>query len=433
MQEPRETPVIAQQIAVLSESASALAQRGQHDDAAKVYERILEIAPYNEPALGFLTTRAFESNDTDRCLALLERAIQARPERPRTYLNLAMVYKARTDFPAALQAVDKALQLKPEFPNALLQKGAILEDMGQEAEALRAYALALKQAPALRQPEQVPAHMRRYALRGNELVTLAKLKLLDAALNALRDGHAPDELRRIEEFADIYAGRRPPRYQHAAQRPSFLYFPDLEPRPFYERSAFPWFPALEAATDEIRAELLTVMQEPGVLKPYVDIDATNAAQWTELNKSLQWSAFHLYKAGARVEENCRRCPATAAAVERLPLPRTPGHSPEVFFSILKPGTHIPPHFGLGNYKVAVHLPLVVPADCAIRVGNETRGWEVGHCLAFDDSFKHEAWNRSGEARAVLILDAWNPQLTELEREAAVALLDVAREVEALSS
>jgi aspartate beta-hydroxylase len=420
---------MAQQVAILSESAAELVRRGQPDDAAKVYERIHEIAPYNLGALDFLTTRAFEQNDLERCLQLLERVCQVNPNRPRTHLNLAVVYRARADFPAALQAIDQALQLRPVFPNALLHKGAILEDMGREQEALKAYFRAFLQSPSLRIPAETPPHLRQLAAHGNELVAQATLKRLDAALAPIRAGHSSNVLRRIEEFVDIYLGRRPPQYAHVGQRPTFLYFPGLEPRPFFEREAFDWCAGLESATAEIRAELLAVLQEPDQLRPYVDIAGADAAQWTTLNKSLNWSSFHLYKAGQRVEENCRRCPATLAAVEELPLARTPGHSPEVFFSILKPGTYIPPHFGLANYKVAVHLPLIVPPDCAIRVGNETRGWQEGRCLAFDDSFRHEAWNNSGELRAVLILDAWNPQLSAPERSAVAALLSAIQETE----
>lgn len=429
MQDQRDTPALAQQVAILSESAAELLRRGQRDEAAEVYERIFEVAPYNLGALDFLTTRAFEQNDMERCLQLLERACQVNPNRARTYLNMAMVYKTRTEFPAALQAVEKALQLRAVFPNALLHKAAILEEMGQEQEAAKAYFQAFKQAPALRQPGQIPPHMRQLALRGNELVTVTTLKLLDAALASIRAGQSGEELLRLDEFVDLYLGRRQPQYLHAAQRPTFLYFPGLEPRPFFERQEFDWSPGLEGATAEIRAELLEILKGPDQLKPYVDISAADAAQWTTLNKSLQWGSFHLYKAGERVEENCRRCPATVAAIEKLPLAHAAGHSPEVFFSILKPGTHIPPHFGLANYKVAVHLPLIVPADCAIRVGNETRSWDEGRCLIFDDSFKHEAWNNSGELRAVLIVDAWNPQLSALERSGVTAVLGVIREFE----
>jgi len=106
-----------------------------------------------------------------------------------------------------------------------------------------------------------------------------------------------------------------------------------------------------------------------------------------------------------------------AVIETLDLAAAPPHTPEAFFSILKPGTHIPPHFGLSNLKLAVHLALLIPASCGIRVGAETRHWEEGKCLIFDDSFEHEAWNRSAELRAVLIVEAWNPGLSGVEREA----------------
>lgn len=419
------TPVIAQQVAILIESAAELVRRGQPDDAATVYERIIQVAPYNLQALDFLAMRAFERGDTDTCLQLVERARQANPERPKTYLDLSIVHMTRGEHELALEVIDKGLRLKPVFPYAMLQKGAVLEEMGHEQEALQAYFQAFKWAPGLR---QTPEQMGELALRGDRLIKQASLKILDAALQTVRSSHGPDELHRIEEFVDLYLGRRSPQYLHAAQRPSFLYFPGLAPRPFFEREEFDWCGGLEAAAADIRAELEGLLQSPETLKPYVDIDAPDTAQWAGLNKSLQWSSFHLYKAGEKIEENSRRCPATLAAVEKLPLPRMPGHTPEVFFSILKPGTHIPPHFGLGNHKLAVHLPLIVPPDCAIRVGNETRNWEAGRCLIFDDSFRHEAWNKSGELRAVLILDIWNPQLTEPERTMVSAALDVTREL-----
>jgi aspartyl/asparaginyl beta-hydroxylase (cupin superfamily) len=70
---------------------------------------------------------------------------------------------------------------------------------------------------------------------------------------------------------------------------------------------------------------------------------------------------------------------------------------------------------VSNIRAVVHLPLIVPQDCGFRVGAETREWEVGKAFAFDDTIEHEAWNRSSEPRAVLIIDAWNPYLTEDER------------------
>ena len=90
---------------------------------------------------------------------------------------------------------------------------------------------------------------------------------------------------------------------------------------------------------------------------------------------------------------------------------------ELFFSRLKPGTHIPPHFGIANNRVTIHLPLIVPGDCEIRVGTEMHAWREGEIFAFDDSFEHEAWNRSSADRVVLIFESHHPDLSPDERRA----------------
>jgi aspartyl/asparaginyl beta-hydroxylase (cupin superfamily) len=112
---------------------------------------------------------------------------------------------------------------------------------------------------------------------------------------------------------------------------------------------------------------------------------------------------------------CAKAPKTAALVESLPLCRIPGRAPAVFFSILKAGKHIPPHTGVTNVRSIVHLPLIVPEGCTFRVGGETRPWIEGQAFVFDDTIEHEAHNPTDRDRAVLILDCWNPHLSEAER------------------
>jgi aspartate beta-hydroxylase len=43
-------------------------------------------------------------------------------------------------------------------------------------------------------------------------------------------------------------------------------------------------------------------------------------------------------------------------------------------------------------------------------------------VVFDDTYEHEAWNRSAQIRVVLIFDIWNPHLTEVERLAVAELM-----------
>jgi aspartyl/asparaginyl beta-hydroxylase (cupin superfamily) len=63
----------------------------------------------------------------------------------------------------------------------------------------------------------------------------------------------------------------------------------------------------------------------------------------------------------------------------------------------------------------------VPQPSGFRVGNETRAWEAGKLLVFDDSIEHEAWNDSAEDRVVLIFDIWRPELSEADRRAVTAI------------
>ncbi len=48
----------------------------------------------------------------------------------------------------------------------------------------------------------------------------------------------------------------------------------------------------------------------------------------------------------------------------------------------------------------------------MRVGNETRMWQEGRCLIFDDSWEHEVWNDSNSDRVVLLVNFWHPDLPQ---------------------
>jgi aspartyl/asparaginyl beta-hydroxylase (cupin superfamily) len=139
-------------------------------------------------------------------------------------------------------------------------------------------------------------------------------------------------------------------------------------------------------------------------------------QWAELNKSRRWSAFFLWRDGVRVDAHADRCPRTAGLLARAPTADVRGYAPTAFFSILDRKSHIPPHCGVTNARLIVHLPLVVPPNCRFRVGSQTREWREGEAWVFDDTIEHEAWNDSEIPRAILIFDTWHPALNAGERE-----------------
>jgi len=213
---------------------------------------------------------------------------------------------------------------------------------------------------------------------------------------------------------------------NALQQPKFLFFPDIPSTPYLARGDFGWIEALESEWRAIREEALAVLAEPGLLTPFLD-----APEESDLGEYLQgaddtaphWDAFFFYRHGRAYAENQRRSPVAARVLESLPLLRIAGHAPEVCFSVLSPGTHILPHHGVTNIRSVVHLPLLVPPDCALRVGGMVHAWREGECVAFDDTWLHEAWNRSTETRVILLMDAWNPHLTLAERDAMAALVE----------
>ena len=66
---------------------------------------------------------------------------------------------------------------------------------------------------------------------------------------------------------------------------------------------------------------------------------------------------------------------------------------------------------------------IVPPNCGLRVGSETRSWKESELLIFDDSFEHEAWNRSDSNRIVLIFEIWRPEISPDERAELTALFE----------
>jgi aspartyl/asparaginyl beta-hydroxylase (cupin superfamily) len=251
-------------------------------------------------------------------------------------------------------------------------------------------------------------------------------ELADTIDRALTDelAHASTrDQRRMRAAADAWLGRRRIYANHCEG----LHYPFLPADEFFDAEHFPWLGELEAATKTIVAELNAILSdpEPG-LTPYISLPAgVPVNKWTGLNQSLDWGAFHLWKEGERFDEACARAPSTAALVESLPICRIAGKAPNVFFSILKAGSHIPAHTGVTNVRSVVHLPLIVPEGCAFRVGGETRSWVEGRAFVFDDTIEHEAWNRSERDRAILIIDVWNPHLSEDERAMVCELYQAA--------
>lgn len=172
--------------------------------------------------------------------------------------------------------------------------------------------------------------------------------------------------------------------------------------PFFASEQFDWVPTLEENWKAIADELEVILQYTEQLPRFQDISPDQANQISQDNL---WKTFFLYGYGVKMEQNCSYCPKTTRIIEQIPELKT------AFFSILLPGKHIPEHRGPYKGVLRCHLPLKVPQardKCGIRVANEVRYWSPGKTLIFDDSYPHEAWNKTEEIRVVLFLDIVRP-------------------------
>jgi len=117
----------------------------------------------------------------------------------------------------------------------------------------------------------------------------------------------------------------------------------------------------------------------------------------------KWKVFTFQFFGIKHTSNCRLCPETYKALKQIP------GLVSADFSYLPAHTHIKPHVGFTKMVLRAHLGLIIPGECNLRVGDQVKSWEPGKVLAFDDSFEHEAWNRSDQDRFILMLDIANPR------------------------
>jgi aspartyl/asparaginyl beta-hydroxylase (cupin superfamily) len=348
---------------------------------------------------------------------LLDQRLADQPQlaaHPMPWMQLAGLRRALRQPHRALAAVDKALALAPRDFMALVMRATIVARTNPE-KAGPAWHRALLQKPATALPPPMAA-----AVAAGEQVHAQWLATRESGMRDIAPAPDDDTDWRIRRFCDNALGKT----RIYRSDPVAFFYPGLTEREYHPRSRFPWLSDLEAATPDIRAEMQALMTARTAQRtPYIQYGENEPLdQWRPLNHNEDWSALHLLKNGQRVEANAASCPVTMALLARLPQPVVAGSSPNAMFSLLAPHTAIPPHVGVSNTRLVCHLPLDIPAGCWFRVGAETRLWNEGEALVFDDTIEHEALNPSDRLRVVLIFDVWHPDLTPPECEAIAGII-----------
>jgi aspartyl/asparaginyl beta-hydroxylase (cupin superfamily) len=379
----------------------------------------LETHPDDVAALNLAAVVALRRKDALRACALLEHAARLAPANADTHYHLGRAREALDDLAGALAADEVAARLAPERPLLRLHFAFGLERQGDRQRSLLHFARAIKDAQSQGQwcdAAGTPPALRPRVEHAVLAVRRGQRALFEQLLEPLLVRYGRASLTRVIAATRIYVGEQQPIFPDSRRRPTFFYIPDLPPSAYFDRRLFAWIPEYERCCDEIKRELQMLLPSKQAERVF-DSEALESENLRGCETTPSWMGYYFYRHGERRADNCAACPVTAAALDAIALIRIREHAPEVLYSVFTPGTHLLPHRGVTNARAVSHLPLIVPSDCALRVGGEERQWREGQTLVFDDTYEHEAWNRSQQVRVVLIADVWNPYLTEVERAA----------------
>jgi tetratricopeptide (TPR) repeat protein len=408
-----------------AEQGHLLLKQGKAKEAEVAFRRVLEAEPDHVEALNVVGLAALRDGDIDRALELLKRATAVDGGQALSHLHLGRAHAAAFELDSAAAAYAMALERAPSLHAARLHLAELHEKRGDSLRAVMTYARALNDAQAEGRwldAATTPAALQKAVDHAQQFVRGHRLAAFAQLMEPFARQYGAAALRRVEQALRIHLHLEPVVYPDPRQKPTFLFFPGLPATPYLDKGLIPEIEDFEAATPDIRAELQALLPSSAGRERVFHTGELETAHLRGLDTPPSWNGYYFFRHGERRVDNCAACPITASTLDALPLARVHGHGPEVLFSVFSPGTHLLPHRGVTNTRVVGHLPLLIPDDCALRVGGEDHHWREGEVVVFDDTYEHEAWNRGSRTRVVLIFDLWNPFLSLPERAVLAELV-----------
>jgi len=408
-----------------AEQGHLLLKQGKAKEAEVEFLRVLEDEPDHVEALNVVGLAALRDGDIDLALTLLKHAAAVDGGQALTHLHLGRAHAAAFELDFAAAAYAKALALTPALHAARMHLAELHEKRGDTMRAVMTYARALNDAQAEGRwlnAATTPAALQATVDHAQQFVRGQRLASFAQIMEPFARQYGAGALRRVEQAVRIHLHLEAPVFPDPRQKPTFLFFPGLPATPYLDKGLILEIEELEAATPDIRAELQALLPSSSGRERVFHTGELEQANLRGLDEPPSWNGYYFFRHGERRADNCAACPITAAALDALPLARVRGHGPEVLYSVFSPGTHLLPHRGVTNTRVVGHLPLMIPDDCALRVGGEDHHWREGEVVVFDDTYEHEAWNRSDRTRVVMIFDLWNPFLSQPERAVLAELV-----------
>lgn len=409
--------------------ALELDAQGQALSAEATYAGLLRDHAGEPALLRRMARLAMMRGDAARAASLLRGCRRGGDSEDSIAIELSHALAESGQLVAAESELESLVKREPDHALGWLLLGRLRELGGAPLGALQAWLQAVvqaRQAGRWFDEETTPRAWAPLVRRATQLVRQGQRDLLMGLLSDLQIRHGRDEMKRVEKALRGWLREFDATPSDPRQRPRFLYFPDLPSTAYHDPMLQPWAPRLLDAFPDIRAEALAVTQLERELPDFIT-PPKNGPSDTYVDgegPEPSWKAFFFYRHGQRFDANHERAPRTSAVLESIDLCHIRDEAPEILFSVLRPGSHIKPHHGVSNVRLVMHLPLVVPPGCALRVVDHgDHVWQEGRLMMFDDTYLHEAWNRSNQTRLILLMDCWNPHLAPVERVAVKEIVE----------
>lgn len=164
-----------------------------------------------------------------------------------------------------------------------------------------------------------------------------------------------------------------------------------------DKSHFNDLQVIEDNWEVIREEALA-LYENGHIAVKDDLPASS------FYKDGRWTSFYLKVYDHDIPSAYALAPKTMALLEQVPSMHI------ALFACLNPGKKINNHHDPFSYTLRYSLGLSTPNsdDCGLEVNGDDYKWKDGDSIIFDETYFHNAYNRTDTPRIILMTDIDRP-------------------------
>uniref|UniRef100_A0A671WET1 Un-named hu7910 n=1 Tax=Sparus aurata TaxID=8175 RepID=A0A671WET1_SPAAU len=408
------------------DAAEKLRKKGKLEEALRAFETLVQLHPQSPRARYGRAQTEDDMAEKMRSNDMLQRAINSYrdaaelPDVTPDLLRVALKRRAeRQQFlgrmRGSLATLERLTQIFPEDINLKNDLGVAHLLLGDNKGARKVYEEVLAVAPSNGFAKVHYGFILKSENKIAESIPYLK-EGLESGEPGTDDGrfyfHLGDALQRVGDDSAYHwyeLGHQHGHFASVWQR-SLYNVDGLKAQPWWtpkETGYIDLVKTLERNWKTIRDEALAVMDQS--TRSFVPEDEN-------LREKGEWGQYTLWQQGKKVGNSCQGVPKTCALLDRY-SEATGCKRGQIKFSVMQPGTHVWPHTGPTNCRLRMHLGLVIPKQgCRIRCTDQTREWEEGKVLIFDDSFEHEVWQEADSYRLIFIVDVWHPELTAYQRQ-----------------